>query len=235
MIVAGGAAGGPNLLAYDRMTGEFRWRGNGGSPSYASPLMARLGRRDQVVMFNAGSVTGHDPTSGETLWEAPWEAGQPNVAQPLPLGNNLLLVSSGYGRGARLYNIRRRAGVFRVETLWESLRLKAKFANFVQHEGYVYGIDDGVLTCIDPVDGERMWKAGRYGHGQLIVSRGHLLIQAEDGSLVLVEATPDEHRELHRISVLDRKTWNPPVLVGDVLLMRNDREAVALRLARAED
>ena len=62
-----------------------------------------------------------------------------------------------------------------------------------------------------------------------------LLIQAEDGSLALVEATPEEHRELHRIPVLDRKTWNPPVLVGDVLLLRNDREAVALRLARLDD
>ncbi|NKB86967.1 MAG: PQQ-binding-like beta-propeller repeat protein [Acidobacteria bacterium] len=230
LVIVNGGSGAPNLVAYDRLTGEFRWSSDKNNASYASPQLARFFRRDYVIQFNGASISAHDPATGATVWETPWEAGQPNVAQPLQLGN-LLVASSGYGRGAKLFGVRRGGGELRVETLWESPRLKAKFANFVQHEGYVYGLDDGVLTCIDPANGERVWKGGRYGHGQLLVSNGYLIVQAEDGSVVLVEATPEAHRELHRVPVFNRKTWNPPMLVGDVLLLRNDREAVALRLA----
>jgi len=231
LVIVSGGWGGPTLVAYDRMTGEFRWRVDAGRPDYASPLLATIAGREQIVIFNAASISAHDPSTGDLLWTTPWPPGQPTVAQPLVLGD-LLLASSGYGRGAKLFGVSRRGKRFEVTTLWESPRLKAKFAHFVQYEGFVYGLDDGVLTCIDPSSGERVWKGGRYGHGQLLVSAGLLLIQAENGSLVLVEATPDEHRELHRRPVLDGKTWNVPALVGDVLLLRNDREAVALRLAR---
>jgi outer membrane protein assembly factor BamB len=229
LVIVTGGWGGPNLIAYDRMTGAFRWRADAATPDYASPQFANVAGRDQIVIFNADSVSAHRPTTGETLWSAPWPTGQPTVAQPLVMGN-LVLASSGYGRGAKLFGISRRGQRYTVSTLWESPRLKAKFANFVQYEGFVYGLDDGVLTCIDPADGERRWKGGRYGHGQLLVSRGLLVVQAEDGSVVLVEATPETHRELHRVPVLNSKTWNAPVLVGDVLLVRNDREAVGLKL-----
>jgi len=231
LVIVTGGWGGPNLIAYDRMTGDFRWRTDAGQPDYASPLLATIAGREQIVIFNAASVSAHDPSTGDLLWSTPWPPGQPTVAQPLILGD-LVLASSGYGRGAKLFGITRRGKRYEAMTLWESPRLKAKFAHFVQYEGFVYGLDDGVLTCIDPSTGERVWKGGRYGHGQLLLTGGLLLIQAEDGSLVLVEPTPDEHRELHRIPVLDGKTWNVPTLVGDVLLLRNDREAVALRLAR---
>lgn len=234
LVIVTGGRGGPTLIAYDRMTGDFRWRADAGRPDYASPSLATIAGREQIVIFNAASVSAHDPGTGDLLWTTPWPPGQPTVAQPLVLGD-LVLASSGYGRGAKLFGITRRGKRYEVTTLWESPRLKAKFAHFVQYEGFVYGLDDGVLTCIDPTTGERVWKGGRYGHGQLLISAGLLLVQAEDGSLVLVEATPDEHRELHRLPVLNGKTWNVPTLVGDVLLLRNDREAVALRLPRRDD
>jgi outer membrane protein assembly factor BamB len=234
LVIVTGGWGGPNLIAYDRVTGEFRWSADAGRPDYASPQLATIAGRDQIVILNADSVSGHDPADGTTLWSTPWPTGQPTVAQPLVMGN-LVLASSGYGRGAKLFGISRRGRRYEATTMWESPRLKAKFANFVQYEGFVYGLDDGVLTCIDPASGERRWKGGRYGHGQLLITRGHLVIQAEDGSVVLVEATPEEHRELHRVPVLDRKTWNQPVLVGEMLLVRNDREAVGLRLKLREN
>ncbi len=53
-----------------------------------------------------------------------------------------------------------------------------------------------------------------------------LLAQAEDGDVCLVEATPEEHRELGSIPALDSKTWNTPALAGRFLLVRNAKEAV---------
>ena len=187
------------------------------------------------MVLGGASVAGHDPSTGALLWEHPWPAEQPNVAQPLPLPGDRLLLSAGYGVGSKVIAIAADGASALVPTLvWETPRLKSKFANMVLHEGFVYGLDDGVLTCLDPATGERRWKAGRYGHGQLLLLGGLLFVQTEDGEAVLVEPTPEALRELTRFDLLDGKTWNPPALAGARLLVRNDREAALYELPLAE-
>ena len=110
---------------------------------------------------------------------------------------------------------------------------EGEFTNLVLYGGYVFGLDDGVLVCLDPATGERRWKSGRYGHGQVLLVGELLLVQAENGDIALVEATPDEHRELTRFSPLSDKTWNHPALAGRRLLVRNHREAAAFELPLA--
>jgi len=222
------------LAAYDAETGELVWTGGDDQVGYASPFVTTLDGERQIVLLNHASVTGHDPETGEVLWSYPWSAEQPNVAQPVPLEGDRLLVSSGYGVGAELLEIEHdEEGVLRPTRVWKSPRLKAKFTNVVVHEGHVYGLDDGVLVCLDPDTGERCWKRGRYGHGQVILVGDLLLVQTEKGDVALVEPNPDELRELARLPALDSKTWNSPTLAGRYLLVRNDREAAAYELPLA--
>ena len=119
--------------------------------------------------------------------------------------------------------------------MWKSRALKAKFANFVARDGFLYGLDDGVLACVDAETGERRWKGGRYGHGQLLLVGDLLLVMAETGVIVLVEAGPEEHRELASFDVFTDKTWNPPALAAPYLLVRNDVESACLELPLAGD
>jgi outer membrane protein assembly factor BamB len=231
VIVNAGGPAGRSLVAYRRDSGERAWSGGDDPASYSSPFVARLLGREQVVIWNANSIAGHDPGTGTVLWRQPWTSQGEKVSKPVTLGDDGFVVSAGYGVGAKRFRLSASGGVIQSRLVWESLRLKAKFTNVVMHEGNLYGLDDGVLACVDPETGERRWRAGRYGHGQVILVGRQLLVMAESGELVLVEPTPDSHVERARFPVLDGKTWNPPALAGDLLIVRNDKEAAAWMLA----
>ena len=226
--------GGSSLAAYHRATGEPAWQQGNDRGSYSTPTLATLAGREQVLIVNDRTVVGHDPVSGEPLWREGWPDPGERVTPPLQLAEDLLLVSAGYGVGSRLLRVRP-GETWSVEEVWRSPRLKSKFAPMVLHRGVVYGLDDGVMVALDPETGERLWKRGRYGHGQMILVGELLLVQAENGEIALVEANPAEHRELARLSVLDGKTWNPPALSGRFLVVRNNREAACYELPLVRD
>jgi outer membrane protein assembly factor BamB len=234
LVVVQLGSNGTLLAAYDRETGERAWRTGSDRGSYSSPNLVVLGGREQIVSVNARSVSGHHPATGEMLWSEDWPQPGERVTPALRLADDLLLVSAGYGVGSRVLRVTPAGARFAVDEVWESRRLKSKFASMVARHATVFGLDDGVLVALDPQSGERLWKSGRYGHGQLLLVADLLLVQAENGEAVLVEASAEEHRELGRLAVLSGKTWNPPALSGDLLLVRNDREAACYRLPLAE-
>ena len=170
--------------------------------------------------------------TGTLLWLYKWPGGQPKVPDPVPIGNNRVLISAGYGLGAKLLEILPGAPLAEPpHEIWSTLLLKPKFTNLVVRDGYVYGIDDGIaLMCVEIETGKRKWKGGRYGHGQLLLVDDVLLVQAESGDMVLVEATPKGHHELTRFTALHDKTWNNPALAGPYLAVRNHVEAACFEL-----
>ncbi|MDP6355957.1 MAG: alcohol dehydrogenase, partial [Planctomycetota bacterium] len=105
-----------------------------------------------------------------------------------------------------------------------------KFNSSIFHEGHVYGLDDGILVCLDVETGKRKWKKGRYGYGQLIYADGKLIILGEKGQLALVEASPDGWNEISKFQALNAKTWNVPALADGMLLIRNSDEMVCYNL-----
>lgn len=231
VVVSAGGSPDRSLLAYDAETGRLAWSGGNQPISYGSPTLAELSGVRQILAFNSRKISAHDAVSGQVLWEYPWGIGQPQVAAPVVVGTNRVLFSSGYGVGSELLEIRPGAGSRLVaERLWKSNKMKAKFANLVQRDGFLYGLDDGVLACLDLKDGSLRWRQGRYGHGQGLLVRDLYLLMAENGELVLLQPTPNSPNELHRFRVFNGKTWNPFALAGHLLLARTDREAVCLRL-----
>lgn len=232
VVVTGGKGPGPTVLAFDRETGEPRWRSGTDRASYASPILARLAGQLVVVSFNAGTLTAHDATTGTLRLEQRWGNDKPpKAAQPVVLDGDRLFVSAGYGMGCELFQATAGAeGALALASIWKGPRMKAQFNSVAVRDGFFYGLDDGRLACVAVDSGERAWKDGRFGSGQTLVVDDLVLIQAESGPVVLAEAKPEAYRELGRIPALSSKTWNHPTLAGRYLFVRNDREAVAYEL-----
>lgn len=251
------------LVAYGLEQGELVWYGAGlpapvdipklyltGStaiegiegvtiPGYSSPMLATLGGMEQILNFDGCALRGHDPATGVQLWKFPFTAGDYiNVAQPILLGNDQVLISSGYGTGTSLLSISQENDAWEVSEVWHSTRLRSKFSSPVLHDGYVYGLDEGIMVCIDPQNGKRLWKGrreglrGRYGHGQMLLVDDHLVVLTETGELVLIEPNPTELRVLGITRVLadDEKTWNPLTIAYGKAFVRNALEVACFDL-----
>lgn len=232
IVVSAGGHPGKSLLAYRADTGDVAWTAGDAGASYGSPVVGMLGGTRQILAFNAGRITGHDASGGRVLWEYKWGTGMPHVAIPILAGPDTVMFSSGYAVGSELLKVAPGAdGAWTASQVWASKKMKAKFANPVARGGYVYGLDDGILACIDLKDGSQRWKEGRYGHGQGLLVGEHFLLMSEAGELVLLKPTPDAPNELQRLKIFDAKTWNPIALAGDIVIVRNDVEAVSLKIA----
>ncbi len=232
VIVA--AAG--KLAAYDGATGAPRWSGPNRGASYSSPQVLTIHEVPQILLLTGSGATSVAPADGAQLWElaVPASALAATIVQPALTADGDLLVSDGEASSLRRVAITNGPGGWTVAERWKTNRLKPSFNDFVVHEGHAYGFDGTILACIDLEDGTRKWKGGRYGNGQLVLvaDQNLLLVTSEEGELALVGATPDGFTELARVPAIEGKTWNHPVLAGDVLLVRNGEEMAAFRLSR---
>ena len=222
------------LAAYDLATGDPRWFGPDGGDGYSSPHHVTIDGVEQILLMSIAGATSVAPTDGTLLWEHAWP-GNSRIVQPALTADGDILISRGVTSGIRRIAVARGPGGWTVEERWTSNRLKPYFSDFTVHEGHAYGFDGSILASIDVDDGTRMWKGGRYGSGQLVLlaDQDLLLVLSEQGELALVEAAPDQFTELARFAAIEGKTWNHPVLVGDLLLVRNSQEMVAFRLSLA--
>ena len=233
VVVTGGGAAGPTLLAYNNATGAPMWSAGTDKASYASPILTTLAGRRVVLSVNAGSLTAHDPASGEVLLDYPWapEAKWPKAAQPVVLEGDRVFLSAGYGAGCVLLQVKAdAAGKLAGAQLWKSMRMKTQFNSVGARDGCLFGLDDGMLACLDVATGNRRWKTGRFGSGQTLLVNDMILVQSEPGAFFLGGVKPDGYEELGQIPALSSKTWNYPTLAGRYLLLRNDQEAVCYEL-----
>ena len=230
-IVIVAAAG--QLVAYETANGNRRWVGPAGGGSYSSPHLVTINGVTQVLLTSDGRLTSVALADGKQLWQHEWAAN--SIVQPaLTADGNVLLTSQQ--DGIRRIALTNNAGAWTVAERWTSNGLKPYFNDFVVHKGYAFGFDGRILSCVDLNDGQRKWKGGRYGNGQLVLlpDQDLLLVLSEEGELALVQARNDQFTELAKFSAIQGKTWNHPVLVGDVLLVRNAEEMAAFRLPLAE-
>jgi outer membrane protein assembly factor BamB len=234
VIVFAGGDGDRNLLAYRTDTGAPVWAAPASHDSYSSPELVRLGGQRQCLFLGDHGLTAVDPETGKVFWQYGWvQAGAPRTLQAHVFGSSQVVAGTLTGPGIGLANVTHKDDQWQVTEVWSTTGMKPEFPDFVINEGHAYGFDGAIFCCLDLASGNRRWKGGRYGRGQvmLLPEQSLLLVISEKGEALLVAADPERHRELGRFRALEKTTWNHPVISRGRLYVRNDQEMACYELA----
>lgn len=220
------------LLAYDRDSGALQWQAEKDSQGYSSPVWCTLDGVEQILLVSGYGLRGYDPADGKTLWS--FELPGLGIILPTVLNERELLVSAGSSQPLYRLEVGNGADGWQVQQRWESRGLKVYFNAVVTHGAQVFGFDGRIMAAVNLSDGQRAWKGGRYGQGQclLLPDQDLLLVLSESGDLALVGANGDHFQEFAKIPALQGKTWNHPVLIDNLLLLRNAEEMALFELAQ---
>ena len=232
VIVQPGGPKGKSVAAYERKTGKPLWSALDDRTAYASPMKVTLLGVPQFLVVTARRLVGLSVNTREVLWEFPWATDHDaSAVQPILIGNDRIFYSSGYGTGAVVMELSKTGEKFGVREVWRNIRMKNRQSTSVLHNGFIYGLDEGILACLDAATGNLKWKGGRFGHGQILLASDHLVVTTEEGDLLLIAASPDKLQEVGRVpAAVDGETWNVPAFADGILLVRNTKEMAAFDL-----
>lgn len=225
---------GQAVVAYNLHDGKQVWARGGHVSSYSSPQLVTLHGQQTLLIFDAAGLAGLDPVNGTERWRHPWRTMMDtNTMQPLVISERRIFLSSESDRGSAMIEVTAPPSPnqsWQVQTVWENRRFSSRYACPVATGSAIFGLSHGLLTCLDIETGERRWKDGRFGSGQLLLVGDRLLITSDRGDLALVAADLHAYRELSRITALEGKTWNMPAISGRRLFMRNQAEMTCIEL-----
>jgi outer membrane protein assembly factor BamB len=240
------AATGRAVRAYDRLSGKELWAAGNHRTGYCSPQSATIGGKRQVLIFDAAGLAGHDLVTGAELWRFSYPTYMGiNVAQPIVLDDTSIVLAAGYSVGGARIKVTQAGGKWSVSEVWRTKNtvMRWKFASGVYKKhasgDYAYGLNDGILECVDLKTGKQVWKDDRrakageaFGHGQILLYDDLIVGLTEYGELVLVDATPDSFRELGRFQALTKgpKTWNTPAIANGRVYVRNEEQMACFDL-----
>jgi outer membrane protein assembly factor BamB len=228
VFVPVGSTNGAGIVAFDKQTGRVVWRALNEEAAYSSFLLAPLAGVPQLVAFTADALDGVDPRSGRLLWRVPFRTvARRHAATPVVVGDTVVVNSHTIGLVA--VRITREGDVLKAADAWSNKPLKINLSTPVLAGGHLYSQGcNKDYVCVDATTGALRWSQPGFGRGlkdycATIFVRGSLLVQTEDGQLVLLAASPDKCVERGRVQVCGA-TWCHPALAQGRLFVRDERE-----------
>lgn len=230
LLVVVGGPDGKSLAALDKKSGQVLWTGLSDKAGYSTPLPIEVDGTPIIVVLTAEAVVAVSPDDGREFWRRPWKTSMDaNVATPIFSGNQLF-ISTGYSTGCAMFKLSAPGGTAAMEELWASMDMKNYFSTSVLVDGHLYGFNNTMLSCMNFQTGEATWRQRGFNKGSLMFADGKLIVLGERGTLALVEASPEEYKELATLEIFDGRTWTVPTLAGGRLFLRNDQELICLSL-----
>ncbi len=233
-LPAGGE--GTSMFALDADDGSVVWQAGDEGATYASAIVVKMKGNDQVVGFYEHSTIGFDPDTGKQLWHDALSANyNPQAAWPV-FQEPFLLRAQTFRRGARLLHLDHADGITKVGLQWQNKSMSNDVVSTVIVGDHIYGFDShedqpridghakGEFKCIELLTGKERWRTDRTGLSSVIACGSKLLLVNERGELIVLEATPNEYRELARAQLTENELcWSPPALAGGYLIIRGSR------------
>lgn len=215
-------AGGPgaSVIALNKKDGALIWKSESDPAGYSSAMPVKVNNTTQVVFFTHRRALGLDPANGKLLWEYPRASNDvANVATPVVRGNRIF-VSSDYGTGAGLVEVKADGT---AQEVYFTKEMRNHHSSSILIGDYLYGFSSGILTAMRFDTGEVAWRDRSVGKGSLVYADGNLYAFSENGVVGLVEASPTAYREKGRFRIKQESlpTWTHPVIAGGRLYLRD--------------
>ena len=230
LIVSPGGPG-AGMVKLDKLTGKTVWQTKELSDpaGYSSPIVADVQGVRSYMTFTAGAAVGVRASDGKLMWSYDRASNRTaNITTPLFFDNKVFFTSN-YGTGAALLALSAQNGSVSAKEIYFTREMKNHHGGVVLVDGYLYGFDDSILTCLDFATGKRMWRDRSVGKGSVTYADGHLYIQSEDNAVALAAASPSGYQEKGRFQIADKglPSWAHPVISDGRLYVRNQDSLVA--------
>jgi hypothetical protein len=238
VIVMPGAKGAA-VVAFDRSTGETKWKNGSHTPSYSSAVVASVGGQDTVFALLGDALLAVRATDGTITDTFKWETQfGGNIATPVVVDNEYVFISASYGSGCALVRAEKVGDAVKLKPVYSRRRsgFQAHIATPVYKDKHLFGIDGlrggNGLKCIELASGEPVedWEERKIGQGALILAGEHLIVQRDRGEICLVLADPKECKVVARVPgvLTGNNNWATPALVGGRLYLRDEEKVVCL-------
>jgi outer membrane protein assembly factor BamB len=236
LIFVGGGGPGQSLLAVNKGTGAVVWKTADEFITHATPLVATIHGVRQVIFFCKSGLVSVAVKNGQELWRFPFKFSVSTASSPVVAGD-MVYCSAGYGVGGGACQITRDGDKFTATQLWKipGDKLVANhWSTPVLKDGHLYGMFSfkqfgaGPLKCVELATGKVKWSQPGFGAGNVILVGDKVLALADDGQLVVVEATPTAYKELARTKAVTGKCWSTPALSNGRLYVRSTKEGACL-------
>ena len=204
--------------------GELRWSAGEDSMQYQTPAVIQIAGQPVIVAVGLARLWGIDPADGAVLFQHEHGGGGAGYgagcATPVQVGEGLVFVSHK-DDGSAVFSITRDEDGFGVETVWDNNSIRHSYNSPVFHDGYLYGHSSRFLTCVDVATGKSAWKSRTPGDGYTILVDDYVVVLTREGSVHLIEATPEAYREVAATEVFEDLAWSPPSFSGGRVYARS--------------
>ncbi len=234
LVLPVGSTSGASLVCFDKQTGKVLWKAGNDEAAYSSFVIATLGGIKQVVAFTADALLGADLATGKILWRVPLKTNaKRHAASPVVVGDTVMVNSHTFGLAC--FRLAPDSGGLKATEAWVNKDLKINLATpvVVGSELYCQGADKD-FVCVDAATGALKWSHTGFGTGKkdyssTIAVGKNLLVLTEDGTLLLLAATPEKYTELARLQVCGN-TWSFPAYADGKLFVRDGRQLLCVDL-----
>lgn len=213
VIVAADHKGGGAVCALDRKDGRIVWKVDRPKfPSYASPVVLRVGGRDQLLLSGCERISSFNPLTGDSLWEI--EGSTTECVTSIVTDGVRIFASGGYPKN----HVAAVAADGSGQIAWENIS-RVYVPSMIVHDGYLYAVmDSGIAVCWKSDTGETQWKerlGGTFSSSPVLVG-DRLYAGNESGTFFVFKANPTQFERLAENKLGDEIYATPAICNGQI-------------------